>query len=172
LRREVAKGEALRALKRPPAAILEYESAISLNPNLVPAYSGLASAKTFAGRAEEAFAPLEMAIRISPRDPSMNWIYALMGHAHEHLGQHEPAIEWSNKAVAIAPYWLAYVDMISAYGWTGQLDKAKDAIAQLNKLVPNYTVGYWLAGDWSDDPEFVAQIQRMAEGLRRAGMPE
>ena len=62
--------------------------------------------------------------------------------------------------------------MISALGWTGQLEKAKNAIVQLNKLVPNYTVSFWLAGDWSDDPVFLSQIKRMGEGLRKAGMPE
>ena len=168
----LAKGEALKALKRHDAAIVECNAAIALNPNLAPAYSSLGSACIFAGKAEDAFEPLKMAIRISPRDPYLNFTYGQIGHAHEHLAQHEKAIEWGTKSVAIAPYWVAYIDLISAYGWTCQKRLAQEAIGELHKLMPNFTVRTWVTGGWSDSPVFIAQAQMMAEGLRRGGLPE
>ena len=132
----------------------------------------LGSACIFAGKAEDAFEPLKMAIRISPRDPYLNFTYGQIGHAHEHLAQHEKAIEWGTKSVAIAPYWVAYIDLISAYGWTGQKRLAQEAIGELHKLMPNFTVRTWVTGGWSDSPVFIAQAQMMAEGLRRGGLPE
>jgi adenylate cyclase len=168
----LGKCDALRALKKHDAAIIECSTAIALNPSLAPAYSTLASSLIFAGKAEKAFEPLRAGLQISPRDPWANLFYALRAHAHEHLGQHEAAIEWGIKSIAMAPWWLPYIDVISAYGWTGQKEKGSALLVEFNKLMPNYSVQTWLTGDWSDDPIFLQQIQMIGEGLKRAGMPE
>jgi adenylate cyclase len=86
------KGEILRAGAK-EGAIREYESAILINPSLAPAYAALGNAKIRAGRAEEAFAPLQTAVRLSPRDPLLNIWYFNIGHAYMHLGQDAAAIE-------------------------------------------------------------------------------
>jgi adenylate cyclase len=168
----LGKCDALRALKKHDAAIIECTAAIALNPSLAPAYSTLASSLIFAGKAEKAFEPLNLGLQISPRDPWANLFYALRAHAHEHLGQHEAAIEWGIKSIAMAPWWLPYIDVISAYGWTGQREKASALMIEFNKLMPNYSVHTWLTGDWSDDRVFLQQIQMIGEGLKKAGMPE
>jgi hypothetical protein len=97
-----------------------------------------------------------------------------MGHAHEHLGEHEAAIEWATKSVTAitAPMWIAYLDLVSAYGWTGQIEKAQAAITELHKLMPGYTVQKWVTAGFSANPTFIAQALRMGEGLRKAGLPE
>jgi len=169
----LAKCEALRT-RRFDEAIAECEAAIAHNPNLPPSYGSLALTKIFAGRSEEAFAPLEMALRLSPRDPFLHYWYLLMGHAHEHLGHHEEAIQWATKSVTAttAPMWIAYIDLIAAYGWTGQTEKAPGAITALHKLMPGYTAQKWVTTEFSSNPTFIAQQQRMGEGLRKAGLPE
>jgi hypothetical protein len=68
--------------------------------------------------------------------------------------------------------WSAYVDLASAYAWTGQDAEAHAAVAKLRKLMPNYTVTKWANEGWSDNPVFLAQYQRIIEGLRKAGLPE
>lgn len=40
------------------------------------------------------------------------------------------------------------------------------------KALPGFTVQTFLGFQLSDDPTFVAQFQRMAEGLGKAGVPE
>jgi adenylate cyclase len=72
----------------------------------------------------------------------------------------------------VHPYWIAYVDLASAYAWTGQDAEARTAVAEIRKLMPNYTVTKWAKEGWSDNPVFLAQYQRIIEGLRKAGLPE
>lgn len=167
------KGEILRGGGKDfEAAIGEFEAAISINPSLAPSYASLGNAKIRAGRAEEAFAPLETAIRLSPRDPLLNNWYFNVCHAYTHLGQDAEAIEWCRKSVAISPFWISYVDLASAYAWLGRGDEARAAIDELLKLQPNYTVDRWAHAGFSNNPVFLAQYQRIIEGLRKAGLPE
>jgi len=166
------KGEILRGLKAFEPAIVEYEVAISINPSLAPAYQALGNAKIRAGRSEEAFVPLETAIRLSPRDPLLNLWYFNVCHAHTHLAQDDAAIDWCRRSVAAGPFWLAYVDLASAYAWTGQDAEARAAVAELRKLMPNYTVDRWRHEGFSDNPIFLRQYERIVEGLRKAGLQE
>jgi adenylate cyclase len=168
----VTKGNILQVRKQFEQSIAEYETAINLDRNLANAYAASGLTKLLAGRAEQLFAPVETAIRLSPRDPLLNyWLYWIC-HAHTHLGHDDEAIDWCNKSIATNPLWYAYVDLISAYGWKGQKDNARAAIADLNRLMPNYTVKKWANEGFSDNPVFVAEYQRIVEGLRKAGLPE
>lgn len=167
------KGEIFRAGGKDfESAIGEYEAAIAINPSLAPAYAQLGHAKIRAGRAEEAFVPLQTAIHLSPRDPLLNIWYFIICHANAHLGRDDAAIEWCRRSVAIGPFWISYVDLASAYAWTGRKDEAQAAVAELLKLMPNYTVDRWAHEGWSSNPVFLAQYQRIIEGLRKAGLPE
>jgi class 3 adenylate cyclase/TolB-like protein/tetratricopeptide (TPR) repeat protein len=167
------KGDILRARGKDfDAAIREYEAAISINPSLAPAYAALGGAEIRAGHSEEAFTPLQMAIRLSPRDPLLNISYFYICHAYTHLAKDDEAIKWCRRSVAVSPFWIAYVDLASAYAWTGRIEEAHAAVAQLLKLMPNYTVERWANEKFSDNPIFLAQYQRIVEGLRKAGLPE
>jgi len=166
------KGEVLRQKKDFEGAIAEYEAAISINRSLAPAYAAIADAKIRAGRSEEAFAPAQTAIRLSPRDPLLHFFYYRVCHAYTHLANDEAAIEWCRRSAAVSPFWLQYVDLASAYAWTGRNTEARSAVAKLLELKPNYTVDRFANEKWSDNPVFLAQYQRIAEGLRKAGLPE
>lgn len=166
------KGEILRLRLQFDPAIAEYEAAIASNRNLAPAYGAISNAEVRAGRAEEAFAPAEKAIRLSPRDPLLKVWYFFICHAHTHLAQDDAAIEWCNRSLAAGAYWITYVDLASAYAWTGRAAEAQAAVAKLRELMPGYTVDRWAHERWSDDPVFLKQYQRIVEGLRKAGLPE
>lgn len=135
----LTKGEIFRAQKRFDDAIAEYERAIADNRNLAAAYAQIGGTKTLNGRAQEAFEPVERAMRLSPRDPLLNvWLFYI-GHAHTHLAQDDDAIEWCRKSIAVAPYWLAYIDLASAYAWKGEQQEARQAVQELLTLMPGYT---------------------------------
>ncbi len=94
---------------------------------------------------------------------------------HSHLAQWEQAIERCRNTVIGDPsFWWAYIDLVAANAWLGRDAEAKAAIAELLKLKPGFTVQTWvgLAANFSDNPIFSQQIQRMVEGLRKAGLPE
>lgn len=168
----LVKGNLHQVRKQQQAALDEYETAISIDRNFALAYGQVGIAKIQLGRSEEAFAPLETAIRLSPRDPLLNIWYYRICHAHEHLAQDAKAIGWCRKSVAIAPIWFAYVNLAASYAWTGQEAEARAAVAELLKLMPGYTVKKWASTPYSDNPKWLAEYARITEGLRRAGLPQ
>ena len=127
----------------------------------------------FLGRAEDGFSGLETAFRLSPRDPQVPWWQFRVCYLHTHLAHWEQAIEWCNKARAGAPEnWYPLVDLAAANAWAGHDKEAKEAVAQLQKVYPGFTVQTWTGFHYSDDPTFKAQYARIADGLRKAGLPE
>ncbi|UWU89376.1 adenylate/guanylate cyclase domain-containing protein [Bradyrhizobium sp. CB1015] len=169
------KGEIQRAKGRNlDAAVGEYMAAIGINPSLAPAHGALGAAKIRVGRSAEAFAPLDMAIQLSPRDPLLSTWYFYVCHAHSHLAQYDEAKDWCSRSIAVNPFWIAYADLAAANALTGHEQEAHAAIAELRRLKPNYTLARWLqdGSEWSDNVVFLAEFQRIAEGLRKAGLPE
>jgi hypothetical protein len=62
--------------------------------------------------------------------------------------------------------------LAAANAWAGHDKEAKDAAAQLQKLYPGFTLQTLPGMLLSDDPTYNAQLQRIVEGLRKAGVPE
>jgi hypothetical protein len=63
--------------------------------------------------------------------------------------------------------------LAAANAWTGHHKEAKEAIALLQKVDPNVTVQTFRAdSDANDNPTFKAEMARIVEGLRKAGLPE
>ncbi|MGH1592266.1 adenylate/guanylate cyclase domain-containing protein [Methylobacterium phyllosphaerae] len=166
------KGDIYKYRKQFDQAIGLYMKAIDLDNNFAQAYAAIANVKILSGKSAEAFAYADKAIRLSPRDPVVKiWKYFIC-HANTHLARWEDAITTCNQAVAEGAFWQTYVDLAAAYSWTGQQAEAKAAVAELLKLMPGYTVEKWAKADWSDDPIFLKEYQRITDGLRKAGLPE
>ncbi len=154
-------------------AIAEAETAIYDDPNNADAHAAYNFWRLFLGRAEDGFSGLETAFRLSPRDPRVSWWQFWVCHLHTHLAHWEQAIEWCNKARAGAPEnWLPLVDLAAANAWAGHDKEAKEAVVQLQKVYPGFTVQTWTGFHYSDDPTYKAQYARIADGLRKAGLPE
>ncbi|MGH1574989.1 adenylate/guanylate cyclase domain-containing protein [Methylobacterium sp. P31] len=168
----LVKGEIYRARKQLSSAILETDIAVSSNKNLAVAWQSGGTNRMMDGRAAESFAFYENAIRLSPKDPSLNVFEYAVCHSHTHLKHWDKAIEWCSKSVAHGPFWLAYIDLAAAYAWTGRGDEAKQAVAEILKLKPGYTVQKWANMGWSNNPTFLAEYAYIVEGLRKAGLPE
>ena len=167
-----AQAELLMAQGRHEEAREAYQTAIALNPTLANVYARLAANAVLTGRAQESFAHVDHAVRLSPRDPQLHVFYFQKCHGYAHLAEWDSAIEWCRKSVALAPFWIAYIDLISSYGWKGMRDEAQAAIIELHKLLPNYTVRRWAQENWSSNPIFIAEDARLIEGLRKAGLTD
>jgi adenylate cyclase len=67
-----------------------------------------------------------------------------------------------------------HIDLVSAFGTLGQLEQARQALAELNKLRPDFTVrshrqfGYAI----SSNPQFRREYDDLLDGLRKAGVRE
>ena len=168
-----AKSYVFFAKRQWPQSIAEAEAAIAADPNNADARANASFRKVFLGRSEDGFSGLETAFRLSPRDPSVPYWQFDVCHLHTHLAHWEEAIEWCSKAIAGAPgFWYPLVDLAAANAWAGHDKEAKEAVAQLQKLYPGFTVQTWAGIHWTDDPTFNEQYARIVEGLRKAGLRE
>ena len=172
-RAHMAKAEVSFNKQRWTAAISQGEAALADDPNYALARAEPSFWNIFLGHAEDSFAGIETALRLSPRDPDASWWQWFICHAHAHLAQWEQAIEWCSKSIASGNQsFFPFVDLAAANAWAGHDKEAKEAAAELQKVYPSFTVQTWAGMHWSDDPTFNAQYQRIVEGLRKAGLPE
>jgi hypothetical protein len=87
---------------------------------------------------------LQIALRLSPKDPFVaNWYFNVC-HAHVHLHEYDEPIEACRRSINLnKASWYPWVDLVSVYGNTGQLAQAKQALAELISIRPNFTVQWW-----------------------------
>jgi adenylate cyclase len=170
-----AKAVVLAGKKQIEAAILEGEAAIKIDPNYAGPYARVAFWKGLAGRSEQGFADLETAMRLSPRDPIL-WLWEMyICVLHTNLAQWDQAIAPCQQALAANPKLsFAHFELAAAYGWLGREAEARAELAEVLKLSPGATVKGVIAyaSTLSDNPVFLQQNVRRAEGLRKAGLPE
>ncbi|MDK1021882.1 MAG: tetratricopeptide repeat protein, partial [Candidatus Hydrogenedentes bacterium] len=147
----------------------ECQMAIDLNPSLPHAYFGLGDALLYLRRFGEALEMLEVAARLSPRDPH-NWVFvhhqaiALLG-----LKRYEEAVDVERRALLSSNAgFYPYVPLISALGHLGRKKEAQEPIEQLRHLQPDYSC-VWLRSQFPNFDEFA---EHYVDGLRKAGLPE
>jgi adenylate cyclase len=152
-------------------AITEGERAIALDPNDADSYVALAGAFNLAGRSKEALTLMKQAIRLNPFYPA-SYLYEL-GLAHFTSGDFEQAAIAFEKAVAINPKdkWSSRVLIATL----GHLKRKKYAIQMIVDAEQNWRgldplsvrgVTYWYPF------KEVVDAERLADGLRKAGVPE
>ena len=154
-------------------AIAECERALALDRNLAAAHAAIGLAKIFIGCAEETEGHVHAALRLSPRDTfAFNWL-ATAGLAKLYLGSDEEAVARLRQAIEIdrslpnAHFYLA-----AALANLGRLHEAERSSKAGLAINPTYTISGFRAASISDNPTFLAQRERVYEGMRKAGLPE
>ena len=154
-------------------SLRELELAISLDRNLASAHADAGFMKVLLGRAEEAEADLTKAIRLSPRDPSLDRWISLLGIADLFLGRLESAVERLRKSVEMNPQLaLPQFFLAAALALDGRSTEAHEARDAGLKLDPNFTVARFQNEARSKNPTFLEQRERIYEGLILARVPE
>ena len=154
--------------------IAECEHALALDRNLAEAHSSIGFGKIFIGRAEETEAHIAEALRLSPRDTLAYIWMTIAGIAKIHLGSCEQAVAWFRRAIeANRNYPPAYFNLAAALAQLGRLDEAHSAVKAGLALNPAFSISRaraaWTA--MSDDPTYLAQLEPIFEGMRKAGAP-
>ena len=169
----VTRGTVLIAMRAPERALREFELAVSLDGNLALAHGYLGLMKFFLGRARETRSHISEAMRLSPRDPLLFHWHFLIGVADLYLGRMGRALENLRKSVEINPNWgLSQFVLAGALALNGLLAEAAEVCAAARRLSPNFTIAKFRAEAVSDNPVYLAQRERLHEGLRLAGVPE
>jgi len=89
--------------------------------------------------------------------------FRLRVSAHEADGIEEPP----NRNYPLAHFWLA-----AALAHLGRLDDARAASQAGLATNPTFTIARNRAGATSDNPTYLAQRERLLDGMRKAGVPE
>jgi tetratricopeptide (TPR) repeat protein len=172
-----AKGQLLRAQRRPDEAIPEYETVIALDRNWLWAYANVSWCKLLIGSIDEVIPLVERVLRLSPRDREVGvWNYWI-GRVHLLKSRTEEAILWFEKARRTNPA-LAFVHayLASAYALNGEAERAAAELAEARRLSAD---GRYSSITRLEATQYfgVPKVRDLFEatyfaGLRKAGMPE
>jgi adenylate cyclase len=174
------KGRVLRAQNRWNEAVLEFETALTLDRNQVWALHWTAQCKLLTGSIEEAILLEQQAIRLSPREPRIGWWYMVIGTAHLLQSRTDNAIVWLEKARNDLP---AATDirsrLASAYALRGETERAAVELREVRRMsggdLFSSIARLKAAGAYSGwgVPKTRARFEATYfAGLRLAGMPE
>jgi TolB-like protein/class 3 adenylate cyclase/Tfp pilus assembly protein PilF len=169
----LALGAVYMFSNRAGQGIAECEHALALNRSLTTAHATIGLGKLALGRAEETEGHILEALRLSPRDVlAYHWMF-MACVAKLQLGSDEEAVVWGRRSIdANRNLPLAHFNLAAALASLGRLDEAR-AIAQAGlALDPTFTIRRWRSIKISDNPTFMAQRQRIEDGMRNAGIPE
>ena len=170
----IAKGDILN-YGNPEKALPEYDAALEIDPNSPVAYASKGIALVTAGRAREAFSPVQIALRLSPKDPAAGVWHFFLCHAHVHVHQYDEAVEECRRSINLNKLnWFPYADLISVYGATGELEMAHQMLAELNAIRPDFSVQWFhqIGYARSSNPQFRREYDDIVDGLRKAGVRE
>jgi tetratricopeptide (TPR) repeat protein len=161
--------------KRAVEGIAECEHALELDRNLANAHSIIGNGKIYIGHAEETEAHIVEALRLSPRDTLSYMWMGIAGAAKNRLGSYEQAVAWYRRAIeANQNYPLGYFGLAAALAQLNRLDQARSAVKAGLALNPNFSISraraLWTA--IADDPTYLAGLDPILEGMRKAGLPE
>ena len=161
--------------KRAAQGIAECEHALELDRNLAAAHAQIGLGKDLIGRAEESEAHVVEAMRLSPRDTLAYVWMTFAGMAKNQLGSWEQAVAWFRRAIeANRNFPLAYFHLVAALAQLDRLDETHSAVKAGLALNPDFTLSRaraaWTAQ--SDDPTYLAGLEPVFEGMRKAGVPE
>lgn len=158
---------------RATQGVAECERALVLDRNLAEAHAVIGWSKLRLGRAAETEGHINEALRLSPRDVfAFRWI-AWVGMAKLMLGADAEAVAWLRRSIEVnRNLYFAHFGLAAGLARLGSLDQARVAVQAGLALDPNFTLRRFRTAAASDNSTFLAQWERILEGLRLAGVPE
>ena len=153
--------------------VAECQRALALDRNLADAHAVIGLAKIFSGHPEETETHVNEAFRLSPRDHrAYRWIQ-FVGTAKLHLGRDEEAIACSRRSIEInRNHPITQFYLAAALAHLGQFEEAQSAVQAGLAANPGFTISRFRAAVGSDNATFLAQRERLYEGMRKARVPE
>ncbi len=154
-------------------ALVAFERAIAIDPNLAVAHNYVGQIKVFLGRASEAAEHTLKAIQLSPRDPQLAEWYYQLAITYIHQQRFDEAVEWARRGVQVNPNLrYPYRVLAAALALSGRVEEARMVAAEMLRRYPNETIGTFLTREPWTDPIYRAGQDREIAGMRLAGIPE
>jgi adenylate cyclase len=151
-------------------AVNALRHATNLSPNFAYAHAMLGAAHALAGSPEDAIQSINQAVRLSPRDTFSDDFQLFYAFAHFQSGRYAEAASYAEASIQLRPeHPMAHIRAAASYGMGGNDRKAAEASTKLRALVPEITA----SNAEKTGPYVLAQDRaRVAQGLRKAGLPE
>jgi TolB-like protein len=154
-------------------ALVAFERAIALDPNLAVAHNYVGQIKVFLGRASEAAEHTLKAIQLSPRDPQLAEWYYQLAVTYVHQKRDNEAVEWARRSVQVNPNLrYPYRVLAAALALSGHVDEARTVAAEMLRRFPNETISAFLTREPWTDPVYRSGQDREIAGMRLAGIPD
>ncbi|MER9401467.1 hypothetical protein NKI46_25475 [Mesorhizobium sp. M0615] len=119
-----------------------FEEAVKICPSCGPAFIFGSAPLSFAGHAELAIDWGERALRLSPFDPMSYIAFHGIAVGNFQLGRYEEGARAARKAIQSNPgFSFSYALLAAPLARLGRIDDAKDAVARLRQLQPNFSIG-------------------------------
>jgi adenylate cyclase len=154
-------------------ALVAFERAIALDPNLAVAHNYVGQIKVFLGRASEAAEHTLKAIQLSPRDPQLAEWYYQLAITYIHQQRYNEAVEWARRSVQVNPNLrYPYRVLAAALALSGRVDEARTVAAEMLRRYPKETISAFLTREPWTDPVYRAGQDREIAGMRLAGISD
>jgi len=153
------------------AAARAIDRALALNQNCAGAWLVRGWVECWQNRPGLAIQALERAMRLSPLGQEGHGLKTLLACAHLAAGRYEEAMYWADEALYERPEGVPAIRLKAiSCGLLGRIEEGKKWLARLLQLTPGATVNRFNI----EMSTFMAPEIRavMADGLRKAGMPE
>ena len=149
-------------------AVSEGKRAVQLSPNGAEAHVHLAAISNYAGKSDEAIRLIKKAFRLNPTPTS--YYYNHLGTVYRSLQKYEDAITACESMIHMNPNSLPpYITLASCHSLLNQIDKARQAVTDILRIDPQYSIGQFaLTMPFKDKEELDLYLQ----ALRKAGLPE
>jgi TolB-like protein/Tfp pilus assembly protein PilF len=165
-------GTLLVATNRPAEGLHEFERALALDSNLAEAHAQIGWTKYFMGRSAETEAHINEAFRLSPHDIfAYRWMM-MIGFAKLHLNADAEALDWFRRSIEANRNSFTHFGLAAALALLGARDEARAAAKAGLALMPSFTIRRFREGALTDNPTYLANRERIYQGLRVAGVPE
>jgi tetratricopeptide (TPR) repeat protein len=156
-------------------AITNGERAVHLNPNHPDVHAIMAHIYRFSGRFEEALVMIKNALRLQPNLSVIHaWCLMEISMCHYCLDRHMEAISFAKHYRNVAEelglnemIWTYYLMLTLNYVRMGLDQEACDALAELLRLFPDFSLEWNRRYSSYRDPKYLESQQR---DLRKAGL--
>jgi TolB-like protein/tetratricopeptide (TPR) repeat protein len=146
------------------------DRALTLNPNLAAAWSYSGWVRVYLGEPELAIQHVGRAMRLSPLDPLIFSMQSAMAAAQFFVGRYDEASSLSALALHEQPNYLPAARFYAAStALAGRLEEARNGIARVLQLDPSLRISSLNEHTPVRRPQDIA---RLAEAMRKAGLPE
>jgi TolB-like protein/DNA-binding SARP family transcriptional activator len=129
--------------RKADAAVEEALRAVELAPNFALAQNALGWAQTFVGNPADAIAPIDLALRLSPRDPVRYFFQCALALAHFHMGQLETSVQIARQAVAAKPRYFSMLVLLAGLVRLDMLSEVESLAARATLITPGDPTTYW-----------------------------